>query len=226
MEGWCVQVVGEEAVRRLSGVLTPPSPVLIEEMRPGEFLLRDEAWASTRTEDEVEAAGRELISIIEGVGRLHFGNEFGDLRFGGVIFVRADGGRDYDERGTVVAGAMVWAEEIHIGPDGMPVPAPPSALPTHLAAAQAHDDLAEALARYGKASDWPDLYNVFEVLRDMLGGDREVKRRFGDASSRFTSTAQSFRHARRTGQPPSKPMTYAEGDAFVALLLRTAIDAD
>ncbi len=61
-------------------------------------------------------------------------------------------------------------------PDGTVVPDPPSPWPDRFAAAASNPDLAEALEVLGKPENvwWSDLYWVFEIITDVIGGRSKI----------------------------------------------------
>jgi hypothetical protein len=109
-------------------------------------------------------------------------------------------------------------------PDGTVVPDPPSPWPDRFAAAASNPDLAEALEVLGKPDTvwWSDLYWVFEIISDAVGGERKIYHELGWATKTelksFTASAQKARHARSTAVPP-RELSLAEAHDFVNRLM-------
>jgi hypothetical protein len=105
--------------------------------------------------------------------------------------------------------------------DGNIVPPKPSPWPDRFALTRSHLDLAEALEIMARPMlEWPDLYNVFEIVEDSVSPTKIHK--LGSATKatvkRFTGSAQPHRHARPSGVDPN-PMSLAEGRDFVSKLV-------
>ncbi|WP_236746772.1 hypothetical protein, partial [Mycobacteroides abscessus] len=112
-------------------------------------------------------------------------------------------------------------------PDGTVVPDPPSPWPDRFAAAASNPDLAEALEVLGKPENvwWSDLYWVFEIITDVIGGRSKIYDELDWATKTqvdsFIASAQRVRHARSTAVPPREPLTEAH-DLVSALVAKWA----
>jgi hypothetical protein len=159
-----------------------------------------------------------LLRQINGLLRVQFGFYYSGVSLDYVVEVAPDGSR----RRTIVTdsnavGPILAAED--------PPPEPP--VLGGLARVRTNADLAEAVERYAEAKDWPDLYDVFEIVRESLGGGAAARRTInawvgGERTrSRFTQTANVYRHARPDVRP-ANPMTFVEGDDFIRTVLRRA----
>jgi hypothetical protein len=176
------------------------------------FVVHD-AWRGM-SEQELAEAGRAFVEHINGLLRLRDTSHDG-IRFGGVVVLKAGGGRDYLDSATVEVRMTVSGVEEHIGPDGRPVSPPPDPLKTWLLRSWADNELADGLRVYAKADDWPALYGAYEAVRAGLGGQKAVEAALGKSTrSRFTQTANYFRHTNE--RLPETPMTFEEGRRFLA----------
>jgi hypothetical protein len=125
VDRWAVQVTGErEALDRLHASLPVGE---IETGTGGETFVTLKSWPSNLDHQEVAEEGRSFVRNINGLLRLH-GAAPGQLRFGGVVFLKDGGGREFYDEGTVVMKVTVSGVEEVIGADGLPVPPPPDPL--------------------------------------------------------------------------------------------------
>jgi hypothetical protein len=215
MEEWTIQVVGDEAaVSRLADVVSG-----VAELRDdrGDVLLVHPDWQGLATAGEVAEAGAALLAQANGLIRLQH-PEMQALRSGGAIRLMGGGARTYYDSATMRLRMTISARVEHIGADGLPVPPPPDPSPGWIAKATADPARGRAVREFGTASTWPDLYKVYEVIRQGLGGQKAVDALVGKAErSRFTQSAQLDRHA--DSAPHANPMTMDQGREFIARLL-------
>jgi hypothetical protein len=115
---------------------------------------------------------------------------------------------------------------VHEGQQQTPVPPGPK----DIELAQSHPDVAEVLSVLGKDSpslDWFDLYKVYEIVRDNVGGEaalsgkdwlpkRDIKA-FTVSANRPDISGDQARHARSSGPPPkrTRPMTLSEAQQMI-----------
>ncbi|HEX3266488.1 MAG TPA: hypothetical protein VHQ98_00735 [Gaiellaceae bacterium] len=181
------------------------------------YFLADPSWQEAQHWEDVDAAGRALLTRLNGLLRI-LGSENDPLRFGGVVLLKEAGGRDYYEKATGTMGMSGSAVEEHIGPEGEPVPPPPGPLGGWLRRAEGDSKLEEAVRLFATANDWFDLYKVYELARAGLGGQSSVDELLTrPLRNRLTQTAQHHRHADKP--LPKAPLTFEEADRVVAQLL-------
>ncbi|OHU33597.1 hypothetical protein BKG79_22205 [Mycobacteroides chelonae] len=100
------------------------------------------------------------------------------------------------------------------------VPEVRSPWPGWLATAQSQPEIVEALTIMARpALEWPDLYNVFEIIRASVVDVRILGTATKPQVSRFTGSAQPHRHAGRRTDVLANPMCLAEGREFVSNLM-------
>lgn len=88
-------------------------------------------------------------------------------------------------------------------------------------------NVADALAYFRRDINWAfDLYNVFELIRKDVGGQRalEAVEWVSEAElTRFTQTTNQLRHAVPKGDPPRRPMNEGEAVQFISAMLEAWI---
>lgn len=97
------------------------------------------------------------------------------------------------------------------------------------------DNVRQALRRYGGEVSPVNLYRVFEIIRDAVGGEREIVARAWSSQAqtdRFRRTMNSVgalgldaRHGVEKSAPPPDPMSIQEAQEFIARLLERWLDA-
>lgn len=214
MDEWAIQILGEEqTLERLGTAIGGLGDIRVDADK--HFLVHPN-WQAANNWEEAEAEGRAFLAHTNGLLRLR--GETQQLRFGGVVRLKSAGGRDYFDAATVVVRMTPSAVEEHIGADGLPVPPPPDPLPSWLAVAEADERLQEALGIFANASDWTELYKVYEVIRKALGNEKAIEALISaPLRRRFTQTANHFRHANVS--LPGNPMGFDEGVEVVGRLL-------
>lgn len=123
--------------------------------------------------------------------------------------------------------------------DGVPVEPPPPEGPRRLARAASDKNVDDLLAVVGKAEDlsWIELYKVFEIIRDAVGGSRQdlydkgwttkpqLSAFTGSADHHAVSGIHGARHARQSVGPPKNTMTLDEAQQFIRHLARKWLDS-
>ena len=122
---------------------------------------------------------------------------------------------------------------------GAPSTPPPAAGPEHLARAATNKELDDLLSLVGKAErlSWIELYKVFEIIRDAVGGgDRdllatswttkaEVSAFTGTANHHLASGIHEGRHARQKGDAPKRTVSLGEAQVFIRGLANRWLDS-
>ncbi len=175
-------------------------------------------------------AASSLLCQVNGVGRAN-GSDFRPI---GLV------GRFSDETGHQHQVVLADAAEVRgqafavaVAMNGQQVAAPPAPGPGYVQLGRTHPDVAEALAILGKAGpppDWVDLYKIFEIVRDNVGGRKALEQRRWVSASKlgaFTASADrpdisgaQARHARTDPKPPrGRTMTLAEARQMIGALV-------
>jgi hypothetical protein len=108
----------------------------------------------------------------------------------------------------------------------------PSPAPSYLQQGAHDPDVAEALAIMGRAGEtigWSDLYKVFEIIRESIGGHQALVNlgwkskkdisAFTVSANSPTVSGEAARHARLNSGTPQHTMTISAGRAMVRDLL-------
>jgi hypothetical protein len=148
-------------------------------------------------------------------------------------------GRFSDETGQQQQVVLAEAAEARdrafaaaVAIDGHELPAPPARGPDYVQLADAQPDVAEVLDILGKANpapDWSDLYKVFEIVRDNVGGQRALEQQgwvsrneidvFKASANRKEVSGDQARHARWRGSSPRRTMTLVEGRQMIGVMV-------
>jgi hypothetical protein len=139
--------------------------------------------------------------------------------------------------GTAEARSKAWAAAVVVS-GGVPVPEPPPKGPRYVNLAEQDADFADVLRVLGQPGslDWYDLYKAWEIVRDAVGGWRQVVARGWVTKAdidRLKASANhpgisgdEARHARMSGTPgPNRTMTMSEADAQVRRLVANWIES-
>lgn len=144
---------------------------------------------------------------------------------------------------TVVAvgttEARLGALNVTAAVDGVPMEPPPPEGPRRLAWAASNKNVDDLLALVGKAQglSWIELYKVFEIIRDAVGGSRQdlydkgwttkpqLSAFTGSADHHAVSCIHKARHARQSGEPPKNTMTLDEAQQFIRHLAHRWLDS-
>jgi hypothetical protein len=143
--------------------------------------------------------------------------------------------RDFrDENGphrlaiAMTAEVRATSHVAHVGP-GLPPVAPAR---VWLASGESNPNVADALELLAAPHlSWANLYKIWEILRDDVGGGSKAIKDRGWASdnqlTRFTRSANhpkasgaDARHARDTTEPPPNPMALSEARDFILTLVQ------
>lgn len=128
------------------------------------------------------------------------------------------------------------AAGVATGPDGQPLPSPPSRWPQRLALVETNQHVARVLKILGRDEnpDWYDLYKVHEIIRhDILPrkihrlgwATKSQDRAFTASADRYDVSGEAARHAvDRHSEPPRHTMTISDGRAYIANLVTKWLD--
>jgi len=221
MPKWLVRLKGERFDLEDFPKLLRLSKVKVVE-EDGSFYLESSEFNSLTSAEEVRERGKALIKIINGVTKFNRDNFLG-ISEDAIIRVEDDGKR-YGYlflESSVKIRTKVSAQLTVIAADGSEkVVTQPSALESLLEVAQKHNVVAKALSFYQDGT-WNSLYKAYETIEGDVGG-KIIKNGWVVKSdiSRFTQTAQSYRHAAsKKYKPPAQPMTLLEAGALIKTIL-------
>ncbi len=178
----------------------------------------------------------QIIGRINGLARAR-GASYRPVSLTGVV-------TDTDGNITIFAPAIraeirpfVAAVGIVTGPDGEPVPQPPSPWPDRLALATTYPEAARVLVIMGRVEplDWLALYKVHEIIRRDIEPNKIHKLGWATKmqDSAFTASADRYdvsgddaRHAvDNRSEYPKHTMTISEGRAYISDLVTTWLDS-
>jgi len=170
----------------------------------------------------------DLIESVNGLGRL-LNPGFERIALTGA-FTTNDDVTVAAATAHLVARSQLMATAVVLGPDGAPVPQPPSVATRYmgLAATNAHvADLLKIMGR-GEGLNWDDLYQVDEVIK-RTGRIKAAMQAAGISEttrSRFKQTANyEARHAQTGQAPPANPMELAAARTMMRQLAVAWLDS-
>jgi len=182
----------------------------------------------------VHAEAQKLAPYINGAARLHFGH-ITPITTDTVAFVDEQGRR----LSTIVlglamvagGGAMGVGRITMIGPDGVPLPPPPSDIQRWTTLAANDDAAAHTLRLLSYEPDWSTLHKLLEVVEQDVGGEKELElkpwahkvelKRFTRTANNYNALGDEARHAHSKWEKPPNPMTFSEAE----LLIRQTVTA-
>jgi hypothetical protein len=215
VERWGLEIFGSEAaISRFASAL-PEGMSLVEET--GLYVLLNESWQGPGKWEDVEGTGRELVKAATGLMRLRDRRDEG-VTAGAVVRLNEDGFWDHYVHITgEVRVAQLAVELLVKSPTETPAP-PEDPLPDWLDVVSVDSSVRRIVGQFGVAEDWEDLYKVYELVRSALGGQPAVHAIIGrDLRSRFTETAQHYRHAEHP--LPDNPLRFDEAREVIAGLI-------
>lgn len=209
-------------------------PTVAEDPSEGFYVQSATLEGSDGTPDHV--AAQALVKRINGIGRA-VDQDFRPVRLVG-RYTTPDGKISHVvSADTAEARFRARASAVVVG--GNPAPLPPPKGPRYARLAEQDTDVAHVLRILGQPEplDWYDLYKVWEILEQAIGGKEEVERR-GWATkadiNRFTASADhpglsgdAARHARAKGRPPrpALKMPLSQADAMMRRLAANWIES-
>lgn len=215
MTPWMVEISGNNLeLQRLVRMDGLSDISLIQE--DDRCYLKSKEFDSCTEAREVLDRGTQILSIINGLGRLRIPN-WENYEVRGVA--REETGRPCTQ--------FIFAEGIpsrsRVG--GSVIPA------SFVEIALKDANLRKALRIYGdREHSWPNLYNVYEVVEKGVGGVNEIAKRGWSTKStirNFKHTANSVRalgdearHGKELKTPPDAPMSKSEAESMIAGLLK------
>jgi hypothetical protein len=159
---WAVTLSGSESDLEVWKWCLPAGVGLWVERTARGTLLHASAFSELASVEEVEEYAAPLVRLLSGAIALEQGRT--DVKFGGVIERKTDGGFIVYANAEAHGRARVFARAEVIRADGSV--GPPSPTPVQSRAARAAKDelLADALIFFGGNQDWFDIYKAIESL--------------------------------------------------------------
>lgn len=190
----------------------------------GKYYLKSAEFNSLTDGWQVLAIAEHVVARINGAMKAYF-SDFRPVQADGLTPVHKNGNRGVFIMATTDKLELRTSRAtVELSGTSPPEPRPSDA-EIWLELSEADDDVADALYLLSRAPDWFDLYKAFEVVRDALGGKGEMKSKlsddekdrqtFAERVNLFTWTADTYRHARRRGDPPPNPMELKAAHATV-----------
>lgn len=237
---WQTQVVGSRSdLEFLVRLFSLGSIRILEAERRDGFVLESETFDTLSTAEEVLARASELLLYLSAVLRIER-DAVEPLR-SGAVFKKYDDGREdahvcqhetLNARAEFIAG-IAYADD-RSGRPAIVQPSQPSSVKA-VELALRDPAVAKALRLVGRgAKSWGDLYRLYEVIEDDLGGQHRAQslcwvnktdlRRFKQSACSPSVGGDEARHGRESQEPPPNPMTLPEAEAFVLHLLAAWIE--
>jgi len=220
MSKWLVRLKGERFdLEDLPKLFCLSKAKVVEE--GGSFYLESSEFNSLTSAKEVRERGRVLINLINGVTKFDRDNFLG-ISEDAIIRVEDDGkwhGYIFLESSAKIR-TNITARLTSIATDGSKkVVTQLSTIESLFEVAQKYNVVADALSLYGD-DKWSSYYKAYEIIEGDVGG-KIIKNGWSVKSniSRFTQTAQTYRHAGKKYKPPSQPMTLSEARALIKAIL-------
>ena len=221
MPKWLVRLKGEQFdLEDFPEIFCLPKTKVLKE--GDSFYLESNEFNSLTSAKEVRERGRALIKLINVVTNF-YRDKFPGISEDAIIRVEDDGkwqGYLFLEE-TIKIRTKTKGKLTVISANGSEKGATqPSVLGSLLEIAQKDDVIAKSLSFY-RDDTWDSLYKVYEEIRADVGG-KIIKNGWASKSdiSRFTQTAQLYRHAvSKKYKPPAQPMTFLEARALIKSII-------
>lgn len=214
---WQVQLAGDLAALRFLSEAFAEGPVVVVQ-QDDQFFLVSEEFGELQSAGLVRESARDIVESMSGAACL--GVSAGPIKIGTVDRLREDGGRDIH---AVVHETMRLRDWVRASPE-------PSVLPQWVDLARRNDSVAKALRLRGRGDllSWVELYRLWEVVEEALGGSVSMLKTISEKQRiRFKRTANSVsaagdqaRHGSESTLPPPNPMDPGEARGFVDAVLR------
>lgn len=157
-------------------------------------------------------------------------------------FQRGDGLGPGDRVNIVQLGTAIeynYALPVSAVVGGVVVSPPPPPGPSYVALAVANPDVREVLTILGRTDQsigWVDLYKIYEIVRDALGGSQPALiatgwtnehnlKAFTGSANRPDVSGNGARHARQPGGPPKRTMDLATAQGYIREMARSWMDS-
>ena len=196
------------------------------------FILRSSNFVNLKDAAEVRLKAAPMVEALSGISRMLLQSE-APLGIASLVEIRSDGSRnifvELEPAVLRITAGLVSVQVSHL--DGSIEERRPSdPASTWLRKALATPEAARALRLRDKSPlSWTDLYRLFEVIVDRVGGaeviategwaSRTQLRRFKHSANSVSVAGDSARHGVEPTAPPADAMTISEARSLVDILL-------
>jgi hypothetical protein len=185
---------------------------------------------------DIHRVANSIVDVLSGMAKVLLGS-IATIEVSGVAKIKDDGSREVAV--LLAATAVVRARMSAVltkNTDGkQEVSRPADPAPKWLELAATDDSVAGVLERLRDPHSWGGLYNIYEIIRDDVGGDGALAAKgwvTGRMLTRFRRTACSpkvlgrkARHGTQSAEPPPDPITDSEASELIHSLVRAWVDA-
>jgi hypothetical protein len=221
---WFVSLLGDSGdLEELAKVCT--SDDLRIEQREQGFILKTTEFDSLTESEEVLSRSKDLLTSINGGARILLGSRE-LIRVGSIHRINEKGGTDtYIHPDPIELKLRVMAVTTIVHSNGTrEIHYPAGPIPRWASLAKKDVNVARVLRLHGTSTDWTDLYRIYEIIQNDLGGEKELLAKdwvTRKAVVKFRHTANSpsasgdkSRHG--VGESgPADPMTLSEANSII-----------
>lgn len=189
---------------------------------------------------EVRDTAAQIIALINGSAKLRISG-FRPIEIGSVSYFDDEGNRRNFVllQGSISARSRHKATAVVIKPDGSEVKEEieqPDRIELTFSLAESDPNVSDALRLYALSElSWGDLYKIYEIIRDDVGGSKELfdneyvlkkdLRNFSHTAQHPGAIGDDARHARIASEVPVNPMSLAEANLLISTLMNKWIDS-
>jgi hypothetical protein len=196
------------------------------------YYVKSDMFADLSEPEAVYDLAIQMLPLIEGAAKLYWG-ECGPLTVGAIVLTQEDGS---EKRTLFLSTTTMQANSrLHITKgtvidgDGNVVPSGPSDMALWLKTAMQDAHVKKAIRLYRSEHSWVNLYRLYEVVEEDVGGRKTIASlgwmkdsditRFTHTANNARSLGDEARHGHERYQPPRNPMTLAEAEQLIKTLL-------
>jgi hypothetical protein len=232
---WEVELTGNPTdLKQLERSFNDQEQQIIE--REGKFFLKSSKFEDIDDPGEIRRISNNVAVMLTGASALRLGSK-SPIRIGGVYKLEGRGRSVYVETNAISASARVFTTATVIRKDGkVEISNPADPVRMWLQVAQKNSAAKDVLELLNaEKHDWVNLYRIYELIEDDVGGPSEMAR-IGGASKasleRFTHTSNSrkaagiqSRHSVERTAPPKNPMAPNEARAMIFEIIKAWLNA-
>jgi hypothetical protein len=188
------------------------------------YFITEPGLARLATDPAKRDRAIEVIELVNGAAHLEWANHLPLTAGSKVITIAQNGSR---REGTVVgvgtARVRVRAQQVQVLRDSVPVVPPPPVPPRWVEAALTDGNVGAALRMLADPDvAWGRLYNVYEIVKEDVGGrgmdhwsTSEERERFARTANSRQALGDDARHGHTKHEPPPNPMSLGEARRLV-----------
>jgi len=239
MKKWQVQIIGDPY--DLEDVYENQNAASWSVVKDSDqFFLESVRFNDPDEADKVRDQALKIIVLINGSAKLRISG-FRPIEIQHVSYIDDKGSRHnyVSLQESISARSRLEVTAVATRPDGSEVEEEieqPDRIEPTFSLAESDQNVSDALRLYGMRDlNWGDLYKIYEIVRDDVGGSKELdnseyvlKKDLGN----FSHTAQhpgaigdDARHARINAEVPPNPMSITEAFLLISTLLSKWIDS-